>query len=511
MSSLFSSACLHGNLAGLLQTSVLLGLVLLVLKGVQLYLHRQRLLRDLKSFPGPPSHWLFGHILEFPKGEELQKIVTITTKFPYGFPRWLSGFMSFLQVYHPDYMKVVLSKKDPKAHDIYRFLTPWIGKGLLILNGPAWFQHRRLLTPGFHSDILKPYVLLMADSVRVMLDKLEKLCDSGSSLDIFEHISLMTLDSLMKCAFSHQSNCQMDRSSNAYIQAVRDLAKLLSSRARNGAHHNDLIYWFSSNGRKARQAAQRAHQYTDQVIQRRKEQLQHEGQLEAISKKRHLDFVDILLCARTENGNSLSDQELRAEVDTFMFEGHDTTASGISWLLYVMATHPEHQQKCREEIREVLGDSDSITWDHLGQLSYTTMCIKESLRLYPPVPSISRDIKETITFPDGRVLAAGNSVSLHIYALHHNPSVWPDPEVFNPLRFSPENVALQHSHAFLPFSAGSRNCIGQKFAMNEMKIALALTLLSFELKPDTSKLPQIVPELTLRSSNGIHLWLKRLH
>ncbi|XP_003770498.1 cytochrome P450 4A11-like [Sarcophilus harrisii] len=510
MSFLLSCAWLQGDISGILQTSFLLILILLILKGAQLYLCRQRLVRDFQSFPGPPAHWLYGHFWEFPVEEELHKMNSLAEKFPCAFPRWFSGFMTFLQVYDPEYIKVILSKRDPKAHAIYRFLTPWIGKGLLVLNGSEWHQHRRLLTPAFHSDILKPYVALMADSVRVMLDKWEKLSDQGSSLEIFEHVSLMTLDSLMKCAFSHQSNCQMDRNSNSYIQAVHDLTYLLTYRIENGFLHSDIIYWLSPVGHRTRRAIQRAHQYTDQVIQRRKWQLQ-QGELETISKKRHLDFLDVLLCAKTESGDSLSDEELRAEVDTFMFEGHDTTASGISWVLYALATHPEHQQKCREEIRRVLGNGASITWDHLGQLPYTTMCIKEALRLYPPVPSIGRDLKETIIFPDGRILTAGNSVSLNIYTLHHNSRVWPDPEVFDPLRFSPENVMLQHSHAYLPFSAGSRNCIGQKFAMNEIKVVLALTLLLFELKPDTMKPPLPISELVLRSKNGIHLWMKRLH
>lgn len=129
---------------------------------------------------------------------------------------------------------------------------------------------------------------------------------------------------------------------------------------------------------------------TDQVIQLRKAQLQKEGELEKVKRKKHLDFLDILLLAKVsmcrkglslcpevqskyspalsprssqmENGNILSDKDLRAEVDTFMFEGHDTTASGISWILYALATHPKHQERCREEIHGLLGDGASITW-----------------------------------------------------------------------------------------------------------------------------------------------------
>ena len=129
---------------------------------------------------------------------------------------------------------------------------------------------------------------------------------------------------------------------------------------------------------------------TDAVIKERKAHLQKEGELEKVRSRRHLDFLDILLLARVsvakrslsfwaeahrkgrpctlalppqmENGSSLSDEDLRAEVDTFMFEGHDTTASGISWILYALASHPEHQQRCREEIQSLLGDGASITW-----------------------------------------------------------------------------------------------------------------------------------------------------
>ena len=122
----------------------------------------------------------------------------------------------------------------------------------------------------------------------------------------------------------------------------------------------------------------------------RKDQLQDEGELEKVKKKRRLDFLDILFFARvsvyhrksawehtarnkhssddtcclpqTEDGDSLSDKDIRAEVDTFMFEGHDTTASGLSWIFYALATHPEHQQRCREEVQSLLGDGSSITW-----------------------------------------------------------------------------------------------------------------------------------------------------
>uniref|UniRef100_A0A287BIB3 Cytochrome P450 family 4 subfamily A member 21 n=1 Tax=Sus scrofa TaxID=9823 RepID=A0A287BIB3_PIG len=496
------------SISGLLQVASLLGLLLLLLKAAQLYLRRQWLLKALQQFPSPPSHWLYGHSREFQEESELQPLLKRVEKYPSACARWLWGTRAMVLVYDPDYMKVVLARSEPKAPVLYRLLIPWIGCGLLLLNGQMWFQRRRMLTPAFHYDILKPYVGLMAKSVQVMLDKWEQLVAQDPRLEIVGPVSLMTLDTIMKCAFSHQGSAQTDGDSQSYIQAIWDLKNLIFSRLRSAFLQNDIIYRLSPEGRQCQRACQKVHQHTDRVIQLRKTHLQKEGEMENVKKKRHLDFLDILLFARMENGNSLSDTDVRAEVDTFMAAGHDSTASGISWVLYALASNPEHQQRCREEIQGLLGDGTSITWDHLDQMPYTTMCIKEALRLYPPVPSVGRELSKPITFPDGRSLPAGIILSLSIYGLHHNPQVWPNPEEFDPSRFAPGSA--RHSHAFMPFSGGSRNCIGKQFAMNEMKVVVALTLLRFELAPDPSRIPVPIQGIVLKSKNGIHLNLRKI-
>uniref|UniRef100_A0A8C3XZ97 Cytochrome P450 n=1 Tax=Catharus ustulatus TaxID=91951 RepID=A0A8C3XZ97_CATUS len=471
-------------------------LTCVLLKAIQLFHRRRELIRALADFPGFPTHWLFGHVHEVGESRVLDKAEIWMQKYPHAHPMWFGSFSAFLVVTDPDYAKVLLGRGDPKDNIGYKYLEPWIGNGLLILHGPKWHQHRKLLTPGFHYDVLKPYVDLMAESTNVMLDKWEKLTADGKSVELFEHVSLMTLDSIMKCAFS-SSYSPLSRK-NTYIQAVYDLCHMVHQRLRIFPYHNDIIYWLSPHGFRFRKACRIAHDHTDKVIHERKESLKDEQEFEKIQKKRHLDFLDILLCAKDENGAALSDEDLRAEVDTFMFEGHDTTASGISWLFYCLAMHPEHQQLCREEIQGILGDRDTIQWEDLAKMTYSTMCIKESLRLYPPVPGVSRQLSKAVTFPDGRTLPEGLCIL-------------PGTDVFDPLRFSPENVSGRHSHAFLPFSAGMRNCIGQQFAMNEMKVALALTLLRFELLPDPAMPPLKITRIILRSKNGIHLYLKKIH
>ncbi|ELV12707.1 cytochrome P450 4B1 [Tupaia chinensis] len=485
-------------------------LVLGFIKFLPLLLRRQKLVKAMDSFPGPPTHWLYGHAHEVQQMKSLDKVMSWANQFPCAHPLWFGQFVGFLNIYDPDYAKAVYSRGDPKAPDVYDFFLPWIGKGLLVLEGPKWYQHRKLLTPGFHYDVLKPYVGVFTSSAHAMLDKWEEKARKNKSFDIFSDVGHMALDTLMKCTFG-KGDSGLGHRDRSYYLAISDLTMLMQQRIEQFLYHNDFIYRLSRHGRQFLKACQVAHEHTDQVIKERKAALQNEKEREKIQNRRHLDFLDILLGVQDENGTKLSDADLRAEVDTFMFEGHDTTTSGISWFLYCMAQNPEHQHRCREEVREILGDRDSFQWDDLGKMTYLTMCIKESFRLFPPVPQVYRQLSKPVNFVDGRSLPAGSLISLHIYALHRNSAVWPDPEVFDPLRFSPENVAGRHPFAFMPFSAGPRNCIGQQFAMNEMKVVTALCLLRFEFSVDHSRLPIKIPQLVLRSMNGIHLHLKSLN
>ncbi|NXL95807.1 CP4AA protein, partial [Alectura lathami] len=304
--------------AVILQLSVVLGVIFVLLKVVQFYSQRKKIFKAVEAFPGPPKHWLYGH--NHLVGDKLLDLsVSWGEKYPYAFPRWFGPVLPTIVIHHPEYAKTILNRRDPKSKITYAFLVPWIGQGLLVLDGPKWHQHRKLLTPAFHYDVLKSYMPLMSNSVKVMLDKWEKTIMQSKSVELFQDVSLMALDSIMKCAFSYHSNCQTQSNSDSYIRAVFDLSYLITKRIQT-LSYKDAFYNLTRSAQEFQEACKQAHAHTDKVIKERKMMLSSEKELEKIQKKRHLDFLDILLCSKDENGVGLSDEDLRAEVDTFMFE-----------------------------------------------------------------------------------------------------------------------------------------------------------------------------------------------
>ena len=182
-------------------------------------------------------------------------------------------------------------------------------------------------------------------------------------------------------------------------------------------------------------------------------------------------------------GQGLSPEEIRDEADTFLFEGHDTTASALQWAIYYIAKHPDVQRRCREEAREILGNSDELSLETIGKLQYITQVVKETVRSATTVPFVYRQLTKDTTV-DGFLLTEGTWVAVSLYGVHHHPEFWPDPYEFRPSRFEAGANADKGStlpFAFVPFSGGPRNCIGQGLAMEELKATIALLLREFEL------------------------------
>uniref|UniRef100_A0A4X2MFQ0 Cytochrome P450 family 4 subfamily F member 8 n=1 Tax=Vombatus ursinus TaxID=29139 RepID=A0A4X2MFQ0_VOMUR len=467
-----------------------------------------------RCFPQPPlQNWFVGHLgmVTRHREESLKYIISTVATFREAFLIWRGPFQPVVSLCHPDYIRPVTSASGIEGLDLgsSNSFLPLPGDGLLVSEGDKWSQHWCLLAPAFHFDILKPYVKIFNQSTDIMHAKWRHLCAEGSTyLDVFDHISLMTLDSLQKCIFSHDSNCQEKPS--PYISSILELSVLITKRFNRFLQHWDSLYFLTEEGRLFSEACRLVHDSTNNVIQARKKVLAEQGPeafLKNKGKGKTMDFIDVLLLAKDENGKSLSDKEIQEEANTFMFEGHDTTASGISWALYNLAHHQEHQDRCHQEIQELLRghQPEEIEWDDLSQMPFLTMCIKESMRLHPPVTIVVRKCTKDIQLPDSRIIPKGSVCLIHIFGTHHNPAVWPNPEVYDPYRFDAQNTQKMSPLAFMPFSAGPRNCIGQNFAMSEMKVVLALTLLRFHVLPH-EKPAQRKADLILRAEDG--LWRK---
>lgn len=220
----------------------------------------------------------------------------------------------------------------------------------------------------------------------------------------------------------------------------------------------NLFFDLSAAGR-ARNAALRVlHGETDRVIKLRRKLLEEQQQSEQPQKeddagaKRRLAFLDVLLLSQMEGAADLSDVDIREEVDTFMFEGHDTTSSAIAFAISLLSKHADVQQRVFEEAVELEGREKE-------PMPYLEAVIKETLRLYPSVPFFSRKVLEDLSVGNVTV-PKGASVSCLIYMLHRDPDSFPDPERFDPDRFYLNEKQL-HPFAFAAFSAGPRNCIGK--------------------------------------------------
>ena len=468
--------------------------------------------RAVRNIPGWPTHWFWGNLHQQHRDEAtIQRWLDFVAERRCKLAKVLMGpFYPILAVVHCDLVEKVI--KLPKSRPLYAYIMPWLGDGLLISEKEKWFRNRRLLTPAFHYKILQGYVPVVNSCLEVFMKKWTSAAKAGTSVCVFKDVSKLSLDIIMQCAFSSKSNCQLS-DNHPYLKTVSELVFEVGARFHNILHRSDLLYYLSKDGKKFAQNCKIVHDYTESVIRERKKALGIDGAglkesvLERASEQRkYLDFLDILLTAQDEDGRGLTDLEIRDEADTFMFEGHDTTTSGMSWTLYCLAQHPEHQDKIREEVRSVLMGREWLEYDDLKELSYTTWCIKESMRLHPPVFEFFRVTTEDIEL-DGYVIPKDMIILIGPLQIHRHPDTWENPNDFNPLRFHPSNAEGRHPYAYIPFSAGYRNCIGQNFAMNEEKMVIASIVNRFQITLDDSSKVERVPHVILRAKNDIKIKL----
>lgn len=248
--------------------------------------------------------------------------------------------------------------------------------------------------------------------------------------------------------------------------------------------------------------------YKFQVITERKE-LRKLQQSEYSETKLRLAFLDLLL-DETEKRPFFTDQDIRNEVDTFVFAGHDTTTVSTAWALFLLGHHPEVQEQLFEEQQQIFGNSDALpTYKELGEMKYMDRVMKECIRVYPTLLGVSRKITEEVEI-GGYTIPVGVMVQIGIYGCSRDERYFPEPEKFDPDRWLPENSKNRHAYSHIPFSAGPRNCVGQKFAQLEEKVMLSMIVRKYTFKSvDSRKDIKIIPELVARPYPGVRLILQK--
>ncbi|KAK6019074.1 unspecific monooxygenase, partial [Ostertagia ostertagi] len=335
---------------------------------------RMRLIKHMDQIPGPYSipilgtTWLFKWDIAG-LAMQLREWGNFYANQGHGLVRLWMATRPMVICIRPETAKLILESSDTITKgEEYGILTPWLGTGLLISTGEKWRTRRKLLTPAFHFKVLNDFQVIHDRQAKIFVGQLEKMVSSEKEFDIFPFVKRCALDIILRYASSY--GFEYDR----HLKIVTDFTrKVINERiAERGVRK-------SQNGEKKA-------------------------------------FLDLLLDVQAE-GN-LSYEDIREEVDTFMFEGHDTTASSMGWTLWCLSCNPQLQKRLHEEMDEIF---------------------------------------------EGVMIPKGCSIMITPAMIHANAQVYKDPLIFDPERFSEENIQKRHPYAYIPFSAGPRNCIGEDF------------------------------------------------
>ncbi|CAD6209007.1 GSCOCT00003654001.2-RA-CDS [Cotesia congregata] len=507
---------------------LLIILLLLIYYVYMKFLHRsRRMVFYLEKIPGPKTLPILGNALDYlVTPDQLWDFTRFLNNKYYPISRVYSLKDGGIHIRHPDDVEILLSSsKNISKSKIYAFLYPWFGTGLLTSTGIKWQKRRKILTPAFHFNVLKEFSDIFDQEARRMVHDLQSEEEEEDvTVDLVPFITKYTLNAICETAMGTSLEGQkssMDSFQKIYRKAIHDLGNLMLHRLLRPWLHPDFFFNLSPTSRMQSKCLDIVRGFSKKIIgERRKYHEDTQGiHLKEFTetntakdvdrqlfRKKRLAMLDLLIAAM-RNGH-IDEDGISEEVDTFMFEGHDTTAMGICFTLLLLAEHREIQARVREEFDNAIESSNGqITITELQKLSYLERCIKEALRLYPSVPFISRDVTDDIQLRD-YFIPKDVMAHVHIYDLHRDPNFWPDPLRYDPDRFIPENSYGRHPFAYVPFSAGPRNCIGQKFAMLELKAIIGHLIHNFYLEPiDLAGEIRMMPDLVLRPKHSARIKL----
>jgi len=377
-----------------------------------------------------------------------------------------------------------------KSRVARRLIEPGIGRGLLTSEGDAWRRQRRIMAPAFDHRSLVSYAPVMTEATAALLARWDRLAD-GAPLDIAAEMMRLTLQIIARTMFSTDADGIgpiVEEAVGRYQREVRPgLLDLL----------NLPDWWPRPTTRPRSQIFDRLDAVIDRLVNR--------GGAAAGESK---DLLSRLLEARdAETGHGMDARELRDQVVTIFMAGHETTAQALTWTWYLLSQHPAEEDKFHAEIDRVLSGR-TPRFEDLAELRYARMVLEESMRLYPPAHTMSREALAEDEI-EGHRVTKGSVVSIVPWLIHRHRLLWDRPDVFDPARFAPERTAARPRFAYIPFGGGPRICIGAGFAMTEALVILAMLGQRYRLRLAPGAAVEPVGLITLRPRHGLPMLLER--
>jgi len=386
-------------------------------------------------------------------------------------------------VTHPDGLKHVLQdnvKNYTKEHFGYAVIRRIVGEGLFTSEGATWLKQRRLAQPAFHRARISAMGARMVQAAAELAEQWAASARSGERR--------LAVNDMMELTLRIVGEALLGTGMREETRAVAESFTLINAQTVERFRAFRLLppVLPTAYDRAFRDAHRTLQEVVARIITKRRERMEDQG-----------DLLSMFMLAKDEEtGEQMDDAHLSNEVLTMLLAGHETTANLLSWVWVLLHQNPEAEARLHAELDAVLGGR-LPTVEDVPQLLYTRRVLDETLRIHPPIYSIVRKVVADDVIC-GYQVRGGSSLYLSPYATHRLPEFWPDPERFEPDRFTPEQVAARPRYAYFPFLGGPRQCIGNTFALMEGTLILATLAQRFRPRMVEGYTPERETLLTLR-------------
>eukprot|EP00029_Vermamoeba_vermiformis_P013429 TRINITY_DN8347_c0_g1_i1.p1 TRINITY_DN8347_c0_g1~~TRINITY_DN8347_c0_g1_i1.p1 ORF type:complete len:498 (-),score=63.82 TRINITY_DN8347_c0_g1_i1:10-1503(-) len=481
-------------------------LVGLGLSQAYFFVHKRvfKLSKSSHAPSGPFPLPIFGNALSLLRQNILELLYNTSKQFKSdGVMLFWVGHRPFVIVNDASLVKSVFSSKDKFEKGMFaNVMKPLLGDGLLLSEGATWRRHHTLAGPAFQSYQFSDMIPLFAERIETMFGQWNGSIAANKNLELKQEFSKLTLDNVGILAFGSHFNAIESKTSGIFY----DILDVLSEMQKECTEFIPLRaklprkYYYEKVESVRRVAREK--------IEQRKLLLDQQKLTKSTNNKRFL--LDVMIEAESSFG--LSDKEVEDEMVTAIMGGHDTTASAMSWMAFILATEADVATKIRDEFASVkqAKQLSELTKEDLDQLNYTANAIKECLRLYPSAPILNRRVVSKEGFDLGNYhLPTGTEVLASPWVIQRNEKYWSDPLSYIPERWNDITLSQAESQCiYFPFSYGPRKCLGQQFSFLELKLITAMLVSHYVLKrPQDKNIKAPVPDMaiTLYCQNG--LWM----